>query len=338
MKNLHVAVLMGGTSTEREVSLRSGSAVARALTATGAHVTSVDVRGPNFNLPASVDVAFIALHGAFGEDGQMQRLLESRGVPYTGSDVGASARAFDKIAAKQAFTAAKVRTPRYTVIEKSRPDTSVLRKWKLPLVVKPARQGSSVGVSIVRKREELADALAQAWQHDEQVIVEDFIAGRELTVGIFDGKALPVVEVCPRKGFFTYEAKYTPGETEYLVPAPMNRLVAARAQHLAVRAHECLGCRDYSRVDIMLSTHGRGEMFVLEVNTIPGFTDTSLVPKAAKAAGMTFSALCTRLVEMALAHGTNGHADAALSAAEDCPVAQFFRDRSRYGERVALQR
>ena len=176
MKNLHVAVLMGGTSTEREVSLRSGSAVARALTATGAHVTSVDVRGPNFNLPASVDVAFIALHGAFGEDGQMQRLLELRGVPYTGSDVEASARAFDKIAAKRAFTVAKVRTPRYTVIEKSRPDTSALRKWKLPLVVKPSRQGSSVGVSIVRKREELADALAQAWQHDEQVIVEDFIA------------------------------------------------------------------------------------------------------------------------------------------------------------------
>jgi len=188
-------------------------------------------------------------------------------------------------------------------------------------VVKPARQGSSVGIEIVHRRSELERACVDAARYDEQLVVEEFVKGRELTVGIFDGKALPVIEIRPKQKFFTYEAKYTPGETDYLVPAPLDAVTAAGAQFLAQRAHECLGCRDFSRVDLMLADNGA--LYVLEDNTIPGFTDTSLVPKAAKAAGLSFQKLCVRLVKMAQARRTEVRA-----FAENCPVAQFYRAAS----------
>jgi D-alanine-D-alanine ligase len=296
MKRLRVAVLMGGPSAEREVSCQSGRVVVQALLNAGAQVCEVDVQGPDFWLPSNIHVAFIALHGTFGEDGQIQRILEERGVPYTGSDIDASALAFDKGAAKAEFVAAGIPTPPYAVIER---DLTPLAAMQPPLVIKPARQGSSVGITIVKVRSELEQACAQAWRYDERLIIEQLIRGRELTVGILGSKTLPVIEICTKHAFFDYQAKYTPGEAEEIVPAPLDQLTTARVQDLARRAHDCLGCRDFSRVDVMLSAGG--ELFVLEVNTIPGLTANSLLPKAARAAGLSMQDVCVRMVEMALA-------------------------------------
>jgi D-alanine-D-alanine ligase len=298
-RRLNVAVLMGGPSMEREVSLRSGTAVVGALSDAGMNVTAVDVRGPHFALPAHTDVAFVALHGTFGEDGGVQQVLEARGVRYTGSGVQASALAFDKSAAKGIFQAHGVPSPSGVTLARGDSIESLLGVMALPLVVKPSRQGSSVGVHLVRDASELEAACADAWRYDAHILVEEFVKGRELTVGLFDGVALPVVEVRPRGEVFTYDAKYTKGATEYQVPAPITSLESLQAQEWARRAHDALGCRDYSRVDLIMDEDGR--MVVLEVNTIPGFTETSLVPKAARAAGLEFKTLCGRLVEMALA-------------------------------------
>ncbi|HVM62137.1 MAG TPA: D-alanine--D-alanine ligase [Verrucomicrobiae bacterium] len=303
MKQLKIAVLMGGPSAEREVSLRSGTAVANALAAGGARVVPMDIRDATFTIPADVDVAFLALHGTFGEDGSLQRILDDRGIVYTGSGPEASARAFDKIAAKQAFVAAGVPTPAYEVFEVGQLPRSRVARLGFPLVVKPSRQGSSVGISIVEQGDGLDAACELAGRYDPRLLAEQFVSGRELTIGILDGRALPVVEIRPKKGFYNYQAKYTKGATEYLAPASLDRNIESQAKAMALRAHDCLGCRDYSRVDLMLSAVG--ELFVLEVNTIPGFTETSLLPKAARAAGIEFPELCARLVQLALAR--NGH-------------------------------
>jgi D-alanine-D-alanine ligase len=287
VKRLRIAVLMGGRSAEREVSLQSGQMVGAALQETEATIFPVMVEGPGFALPENLDVAFIAMHGTFGEDGQLQRILEERGVVYTGSDAEASERAFDKILAKECFVGAGIPTPRYG------------DDGRFPVVVKPARQGSSVGITIVRDRSALAAACAKARQYDERILVEEFIRGRELTVGILGSRELPVVEIRTTSGFFGYEEKYTAGAAEEIVPATLDSQVAVRAQLIARLAHQQLGCRDFSRVDLMLND--RGEVFVLEVNTIPGLTANSLLPKAAKAAGITMPDLCGRMVEMALA-------------------------------------
>jgi D-alanine-D-alanine ligase len=287
MKRVRIAVLMGGPSAEREVSLRSGQAVVDALHLTDAEPLAVTVEGAEFTLPADVDVAFLALHGTFGEDGQVQRILEEQGITYTGSDAEASARAFDKIAAKECFIEAGIPTPRYG-------DSA-----KFPVVVKPARQGSSVGITIVRDRLSLEEACAKARQYDEQILIEEFIRGRELTVGVLGDRELPVIEIRTKSGFFGYDEKYKPGAAEEVVPAPLDTTLAIKAQRFARLAHEQLGCRDFSRVDLMLSD--RGELFVLEVNTLPGLTTNSLLPKAAKAAGIEMPGLCLQMVEMALA-------------------------------------
>jgi len=299
VKQLHVTVLMGGPSAEREVSLRSGQAVAAALAETGARVAALDIRDEHFTLPEATDVVFIALHGTFGEDGTLQRMLEERGVPYTGSDPDASALAFDKAAAKAVFGEAGIPTPRGRVLTERGCRMDSWDPITLPVVVKPARQGSSVGVSIVRLQSELEAACELAWRSDDKLVIEEFIDGRELTVGILGDRALPPIELKPKQAFYNYEAKYTTGQTEYLVPAPLDAPTTARVHHVAQRAHRCLGCRDYSRVDMLLDPSGR--LFVLEVNTIPGCTNTSLFPKAAQAAGLSFQDVCARLVEMALA-------------------------------------
>jgi D-alanine-D-alanine ligase len=309
MRKLKIAVLMGGPSAEREVSLRSGTAVANALTTMGAKVVPMDVHDAGFAIPADVDVAFLTLHGTFGEDGALQRILEDRGIAYTGSDPEASAIAFDKIAAKQSFLVAGIPTPAYEAFESAHAVGRRLARLGFPLVVKPSRQGSSVGISIVQREAELPEACQVAGRYDNRLLAEQFVSGRELTVGILDGRALPVVEIRPKRDFFTYEAKYTKGETDYLVPAALDKKIEFQAKSLALRAHECLGCRDYSRVDLMLSPHG--ELFVLEVNTIPGFTETSLLPKAARAAGIEFPNLCARLVQLALARGSHNGTRAA---------------------------
>ncbi len=289
MRRLRIAVLMGGPSAEREVSRQSGRMVTEALRPTGAAVVPVVVDGPEFALPTSTDVAFIALHGTFGEDGQVQRILEKRGVTYTGSDSEASARAFDKGIAKEHFAAGRIPTPAVFT------DPS---RVKFPAVVKPARQGSSVGITIVRDQAELTAACTKARSYDQRLVIEEFIRGRELTVGVLGRRELPVVEIRTESGFFGYREKYTAGAAEEIVPAPLDSAVAVKAQRLARLAHERLGCRDFSRVDLMLND--RGELFVLEVNTIPGLTANSLLPKAAKAAGLSMSDLCVRMVEMAL--------------------------------------
>ncbi len=290
MKRLRIAVLMGGPSAEREVSLQSGRMVTEALQPTGAAVVPVVVDGPEFALPGNTDVAFIALHGTFGEDGQIQRVLEERGVTYTGSDAEASERAFDKSIAKEHFATGGIPTP--AVFD----DPSMV---KFPAMVKPARQGSSVGITVVHDQAELAAACAKAHAYDDRLVIEQFIPGRELTVGVLGQRELPVLEIRTESGFFGYREKYTAGAAEEIVPAPLDSAVAIKAQRLARLAHERLGCRDFSRVDLMLNR--RGELFVLEVNTIPGLTANSLLPKAAKAAGLSMSDLCVRMVEMALA-------------------------------------
>ena len=313
MKRLKIAVLMGGPSAEREVSLRSGTAVANALVTTGANVVSIDIKDAEFTMPADVDVAFIALHGTFGEDGTLQKMLEKSGIVYTGSGPKASSRAFDKIVAKQEFLVAGISTPKYEVLDRTHTDLHRLAQLGFPLVVKPSRQGSSMGISIVQGEAGIEEACKTARQYDDHLLVEQFIPGRELTVGIFDGRAMPVVEIQPKHDFFDYESKYTKGQTDYLVPAPLDVVTESRAKVLALRAHDCLGCRDFSRVDLILSR--TGELFVLEVNTIPGFTETSLVPKAAREAGIEFTDLCARLVQMALARRGRNEARATRKEA-----------------------
>lgn len=292
----HVAVLMGGPSAEHDVSVKSGQAAVAALRRAGMLVSPVEFREGEPHLPAGTQVAFLALHGTYGEDGQVQRWLEARGIPYTGSGVAASALAFDKAAAKAAFLAAGVRTPKHVVLER---DTRAKAHLPLPVVVKPARQGSSVGVKIARTSEQLDEAVQFAWRYDDRLVVEEYVKGREFTVGVLDGLPLPVVEIRPKAEFFDLKSKYDDGGAEEIVPAPIDALTAVRAQDLAWQAHECLGCRDYSRTDMILTDDG--QFHVLEVNTLPGMTDASLMPKAARAAGLSMEALCTKMVELALA-------------------------------------
>ena len=292
----HVAVLMGGPSAEHDVSVRSGQAAVAALRRAGLAVSPVEFRDEEPKLPAGTEVVFLALHGTYGEDGQVQRWLEQRGVAYTGSGVAASARAFDKAAAKTAFLAAGIPTPKHVVVER---DVRPLAQLSLPVVVKPSRQGSSVGVTIVRDRAALDRAVKHAWRFDDRLVVEEFVPGRELTVGVLDGLPLPVVEIKARREFFNYEAKYSADGAEETVPAPLDAMTTVRAQDLALQAHECLGCRDFSRTDMILTP--TGQLVVLEVNTLPGLTAASLLPKAAAAAGLNMETLCTRMVELALA-------------------------------------
>jgi D-alanine-D-alanine ligase len=299
---IKVAVLYGGPPdcAEREVSLRSGAAVARGLAAAGCKVSEVDVQGADFALPRGVEVVFPVLHGTFGEDGQLQDILESKGVPYVGSGVLASYNAFDKVRSKQIFGMEGIPTPAYEILLRHGTRNFVL---PLPVFVKPSRQGSSVGAHPVQKADQVDCALADAFQHDEYVLVEEFIAGKELTVGFVGDEPLPVIEVKPLDGWYDYTNKYTKGKTEYIVPAELPPAVTSAVQFTAKRAYLALGCRHMGRVDLMLGEEDAPQ--VLEVNTIPGFTDTSLLPKAARAAGIGFEQLCLRLVEMALSRAEN---------------------------------
>lgn len=287
---------MGGPSAEREVSLRSGAASSAALRRAGWRVCDVDVRGPDFVLDADTAVAFLALHGTFGEDGTLQRLLEERGVAYTGCGVKASQDCFDKECSKNIFKAAGVPSARYEILTANGPRRVTL---PLPVVVKPTCQGSSVGVTIVRDAALLDAALAEAFRFGDHVVVEEFVDGRELTVGILGETALPVVEVRPKSGVYDYQSKYTHGATEYEVPARMSDAKTRELQAVALAAFRAAGCRDYARVDFLLS-RGDERPYVLEINTLPGMTETSLLPKAAGAVGIGFEELCSRMVTMAL--------------------------------------
>jgi D-alanine-D-alanine ligase len=295
MKRLHVTVLLGGPSAEREVSLRSGAAVSAALQGLGHTVDEVDPAKSGWKLPAGTDVVFLALHGTYGEDGTVQAELEKIGVPYTGCGVEASRLGFDKVLTKERCAAADVPTARYMVVDSAA--ASWPMGWNPPVVLKPARQGSSVGLQFVERVADYGAALQEALRHDTQVLMEEKIVGRECTVGILDGEPLPIVEVRPKTGIYDYQTKYTPGTTEYYCPAPFDVTVTGRIQTAALGAFRAIGGRDYARVDVMV--RGTGEPVVLEVNTLPGMTDSSLLPKAAAAAGYSFPQLCQRMVEMA---------------------------------------
>lgn len=292
----HIVVMLGGPSAERDVSLRSGAAVARALRARGHRVTELDPATPGWQLPAGTDAVMLVLHGTYGEDGTVQRELDALGVPYTGCDAAASELAFDKVRTKERCLAAGVPTPAFFVRTTPAPDWP--GGWQPPVVVKPVRQGSSVGLGFVDRPEDLGPALARALAHDTAALVEARIPGIETTVGVLDGVPLPVVEVQPKAGGYDYENKYTAGRTEYHCPARLSPEATRAVQEAARAACQAVGVRDYARVDVMVTP--AGHPWVLEVNTLPGMTELSLFPKAAAAAGLGFEALCERLVELAL--------------------------------------
>ena len=295
-KPLHITVMLGGPSAEREVSLRSGAAVADALRSLGHNVAELDPKTEDWQLPAGTEVVFLALHGTYGEDGTVQRQLEALGVPYTGCDPESSRIGFDKYLTKQRCVAAGVPTARYVLVDS--PSASWPRGWSPPVVLKPVRQGSSVGLQFVERVADWNQALAEAMRFDSQVLIEEKISGRETTAGILDGTPLPLVEVRPKTGVYDYRTKYTSGTTDYLCPAPLDAATTARAQEAALGAFRAIGGRDYGRVDVMIRPNG--EPVVLEVNTLPGMTETSLLPKAAAAAGLGYAELCQKMIDLAL--------------------------------------
>jgi D-alanine-D-alanine ligase len=328
-----IAVLMGGTSAERDVSMATGHGIARALRENGHEVIAVDAAGGDLisldepgaagigrappeqkaldrlaegslaarlgDLPEmrNTEVVFVALHGGAGEDGRVQALLDLFGTPYTGSGPLGSALAMDKLVTKELFVSGGVPTPPWLVghvgVEQIEAGLG-----GFPVVVKPSHEGSTVGVSVVKRANDLDDALGRAEAFHGPPLVERFIPGRELAVGVLGDEALPIVEICPKHEIYDYECKYTKGMSEYLVPAPLADEITAEVQLLAVKAHSVLRLSAYSRVDFRLDENG--QPWCLEANSLPGMTATSLLPKAAAASGIPFGALCDRIVRLAL--------------------------------------
>jgi D-alanine-D-alanine ligase len=303
LRGLKITVLAGGPSAEREVSLASGRAVAAALRALQCDVETADISPGDLSaLDRPVDAVFIALHGTFGEDGQLQRILERRGITYCGSDAAASALAMNKVASKRRFVEAGVPTPPFDLARRNRAG-DICAKARFPLVLKPVAEGSSVDCHLIRDPDSLRPALDQLLETYNECLVERYIDGPELTVSILDETALPVCEIRTPRDFYDYQAKYLDDTTEYLfdrIPLPSSCL--ANVQRLSLAAHRALGCRHFSRVDWKIDA-ATNEPYCLEVNTIPGFTDHSLLPKAAARAGISFERLCARIVELALSRG-----------------------------------
>ena len=302
LANRKIAVLMGGPGSERKVSLASGAGVGKALRELGADVTEVDVTGPDFTLPPGIEIAFNAIHGTFGEDGQVQRLLEARGVAFTGEGVKGSELAIDKIAAKRRFQERGVATPGFEVIPAgSRPTR------RLPLVIKAPREGSSVGVFIVKDAAQLETTLGDAAKYSSELLVEDYIEGRELTVGIVGDRVLPVIEIVAKKDFYNFENKYpflnpNAAGADHFCPAHLSPAETRQVQAAALAAHRALDLEIYSRVDLLLAPDGIP--YVIEINTIPGMTPSSLLPEAAAADGISYPELCREIVALSLARST----------------------------------
>lgn len=302
----NIAILMGGRSAEREVSLHTAEQVAAALRASEHTVTEIDSAQDGFieTLRACApDVVFICLHGRFGEDGTVQGLLELLRLPYVGSGVLASALAMDKLMSKRLFAQAGLSSPEYVELHRDEPFDldAIVATLGAKTVVKPSNEGSSVGMSIVHEPAELAAAIDKAFACDESVLVERFVAGAEVTVGVVGNEnpmALPTLEIVPEHEFYDYESKYVPGMSSHIIPARVSDEARAECQRLALEAHRLLGCRGMSRSDTIVTPEGR--VYLLEVNTIPGMTSTSLLPDAARAAGIEFPQLCDLLVALAL--------------------------------------
>ncbi|MBA2849368.1 D-alanine--D-alanine ligase [Thermosulfuriphilus ammonigenes] len=305
MKKTRLALLAGGISPEREVSLRGADSVYQAIDKDRYEVRRYD---PATDLPHLVaearelDCALIILHGRGGEDGTIQGMLELLGIPYQGAGVLGSALAMDKALAKEIYSLAGLTTPKARKLRRGAPLN--LDNLAFPVVVKPATQGSSIGLEIVKKREELPQALKTAFSLDDTLVLEEFIPGRELTCAILDETPLPVIEIIPGEDypFFNYEAKYLPGATKEICPAPIPEEIKLKVQEAALRAHRALRLRHVSRSDFIWGEDG--EIYILETNTIPGMTETSLLPLAAKVAGLDFPALIEKLISMALRDGT----------------------------------
>jgi len=311
-RRLRVVVLTGGTSAEREVCLMSGRKVQNALDPERYESRFVDLadvtRSGNvtpivssFGVGERPDVVFVALHGGTGENGTVQGMLELLGVPYTGSGVLASALAMNKILAKKIFEREGIPTPDWVAVRSTRIDiATIIERIGLPCIVKPACEGSTIGVTVVGEAEDMTPAFEQAFEYGTEALVETLLSGTEISGPVLGNECpavLPLVEIVPTSGFYDFEAKYTPGATEEIVPARIPESTAKRARELTLRAHEALGCQGISRVDMMATAE---DVYVLEVNTIPGFTDTSLVPRAAEAMGMSFPQLVDRVIELAL--------------------------------------
>ena len=315
LSELTIGVLYGGPSAEREVSLESGKNVAEALEQAGHSVKRVIVNA-GFNLETAlaldIDVAFLALHGEFGEDGQIQLILDEAGIPYTGSGPDASALAFDKVLSKKAYERANVPTAAWMSLDRAEyqrmGEPSGLDIFP-PVVAKPATSGSSLGVTIVRQYDQIGNAVERAFRYGESVVIERFIAGREFTVAVLGREALPVIELKTTAEFYDYDAKYKSEETQYICPAQIPDELALKARKYALAAHHALGCEDLSRTDMILDKHGM--WWVLETNTLPGMTSHSLLPKAAKARGISFVQLCEDLLQRTLDRAKAVHQQAA---------------------------
>ncbi len=293
---LNITVMLGGPSAEREVSLRSGAGVAKALRSLGHEVNELDPRTEKWRLPKGTQVVFLALHGTYGEDGTVQRRLEELGVAYTGCDPEASRIGFDKILTKQRCIQHGVPTARFMLIDS--PDASWPMGWNPPIVLKPARQGSSVGLQFVERVSDWSKALEEAMRYDSHVLMEEKIVGRECTVGILGEETLPIIEVRAKTGIYDYKTKYTAGMSEHFCPAPFDEATTRRVNEAALGAFKAIGGRDYSRVDVIVKPDG--DPVVLEVNTLPGMTEVSSLPEAAGVAGISYPQLCQRMVEMAM--------------------------------------
>ena len=302
-----IGVLMGGPSEERPISLRSANAVCESLKALKLDVVGIDIATDDAQANTAlirsqgIDCAFIALHGRFGEDGGIQQVLQDLNIPYTGSGVEASKRAMDKVVSQSVFRDAGLAVPDYLSVDRQLFDKGddIPVHFDLPWVIKPSRQGSSIGLSIIDDPQQLRKALSLAFETDDTALVQQYIQGRELTVGILSDQPLPIVEIVTTRKFFDYEAKYENGFTEYIVPAQLDKAIAVSVQETALAAYRSLGCSGCSRVDIILSD--KNVPYVLELNNIPGLTQTSLLPKAARCAGIDFSQLCLRMLSCAYA-------------------------------------
>ncbi len=298
-RTLKIAVLAGGPGSERQVSLASGNAVLEALQQRCDDVTLVDVTGHQVDVPAGTDLAFNVIHGTFGEDGELQDQLDAKGVPYTGAGAESSRLAFDKIKSKERFLQAGVATPAHELIAVAKAAEAEISP---PCVVKPPREGSSVGVHIVETAENWAEAVEDAGKYGDTLLVEQFVKGKELTVGVLKDEALPIIHIQPRSGFYDMSNKYPwmnqGGGTDYFCPADLPEALTAAIREEGLKAHRSLGIEVYSRVDILLDEGDR--FFVLEVNTIPGMTASSLLPKAARAVGIEFDELCVQIGEESL--------------------------------------
>ena len=306
---IRIGVLMGGPSSEREVSLKSGKAVFSALKSLGLEAVAIDVQREDRKyvkdllLSYDIGLAFLALHGAFGEDGKIQAILEEMGMPFTGSGPRSSSLAMDKLTARRIFEKEGLNVPRCVVLERGRRGIGAFSDY--PAVIKPVSGGSSIGLSIADNIGDLRRSVELAFEYDRRVMIEEYIPGREFTVGILDNLPLEAIEIKPKSRFFDYKAKYEDDKTEYIVPAKVPLKTMQALKSAALRAHNALGCFFFSRADIILS--GDSRPFILEVNTIPGFTSTSLLPKAALCKGITFSELVLNITQSAWLTGAKNN-------------------------------